>query len=149
MKSELHLNQDGVATAPRQGHPAREEFVQQMIGEVKPNLVITAGTAGAVFGDHELGDVIVTRGAKFRLRKEFKNETFADTAYKCDTFTIPSRQAEGAKTLLAKHADRLKEPDFGPPTRKLTNGPGRSSPASSIRPISRSMASISRRSIRS
>lgn len=117
MKSELHLNQDGIATAPGKATLPVKDFFQQMIDEVQPSLVITAGTAGAVFGDHELGDVIVTRGAKFRLRKEFKNETFADTAYKCDTFTIPTGKLNDAKTLLAKHADRLKEPDFGPPTK--------------------------------
>ncbi len=78
MKSELHLNQDGVRTGDRDGHAAGRRAGPPDIGEVQPKLVITVGTAGATFADHGLGDVVITRGAKFRLREEFANEPFAD-----------------------------------------------------------------------
>lgn len=124
VKSELHLNQDGKKTAPGKATLPVKDFFQQMIAEVQPSLVITVGTAGATFPDHELGDVMITRGAKFRLQKEFANETFANSEFKCDTFTIPTSKLNDAKTLLAVHKDQLKEPDFGPPTKAYPwNGP--------------------------
>jgi hypothetical protein len=131
VKSELHLNQDGVATGNGTATLPVKKFFRQMIDEVRPKLVITVGTAGATFPPqktvtiggmqcpaHELGDVMITRGAKFRLSQEFKNEPFAKKAYKCDTFTIPTARLNACKALLAVNAANLTEPDFGAPTKK-------------------------------
>jgi hypothetical protein len=115
-KSELHLNQDGIATAPGKATLPVKDLFRQMIDEVKPKLVITVGTAGATFKKHELGDVMITRGAKFRLSKEFRNEAFATRSYKSG-FTIPTARLSDARELLKVHADKLIEPDFGPPTK--------------------------------
>jgi hypothetical protein len=136
VKSELHLNQDGVRTGDGTASLPVKRFFHQMIDEVQPSLVITVGTAGATFPPHkkvtvggmecpphELGDVIITRGAKFRLSQEFKNETFANQAYRCTSFTIPTSRLNTTKDLLAVHADKLTEPDFGAPTAKY-NMPG-------------------------
>ena len=136
VKSELHLNQDGVRTGEGTASLPVKRFFHQMIDEVQPSLVITVGTAGATFPPHkkvmvggmecpphELGDVIITRGAKFRLSQEFKNETFANQAYRCTSFTIPTSRLNTTKDLLAVHADKLTEPDFGAPTAKY-NMPG-------------------------
>jgi hypothetical protein len=127
-KSELHLNQDGRPTGPGKATLPVADLFRQLIKEVKPKLVITVGTAGATFppkktttiggkpcSPHQLGDVVVTRAAKFRLQQEFAQEDFADKAYRCDTFAIPEDRLDAAKTLLAKYAHMLTEPDFGPP----------------------------------
>lgn len=131
VKSELHLNQDGVRTGDGTATLPVKRFFRQMIDEVRPSLVITVGTAGATFPPdkkatvggmscpaHELGDVMITRGAKFRLSQEFKNEAFAKTAYRCASFAIPTERLDAARDLLAVHAAKLTEPDFGPPTKK-------------------------------
>jgi hypothetical protein len=134
VKSELHLNQDGVTTAPGKATLPVKDFFRQMIEEVQPRLVITVGTAGATFppgkttdiggmtcSPHELGDVIITRGAKFRLQREFANESFAHATYKCETFAIPTHRLDAAKALLKLHASKLTEPAFGPPSAKYQN----------------------------
>lgn len=131
MKSELHLNQDGVSTGDGTATLPVKDFFRQMIDEVQPALVITVGTAGATFPPgrstalggmtcppHELGDVIITRGAKFRLQREFANEPFAHAEYRCESFTIPTARLAKAKPLLKHHATKLTEPAFGPPTTK-------------------------------
>jgi len=131
VKSELHLNQDGVKTGEGTATLPVKRMIRQMIDEVKPKLVITVGTAGATLppkgrteidgmdcAPHELGDVMITRGAKFRLSQEFKNEEFANASYRCESFEIPTSRLDAAKTLLALHADKLMEPPFGPPTTK-------------------------------
>ena len=116
MKSELHLNQDGIATGNGTATLPVKDLFAQIIDEVQPRLIITVGTAGATFGNHELGDVMITRAAKFRLSQEFKNEPFNEKTYVSD-FALPISRLAAAKKLLAVHKARLVEPDFGPPTK--------------------------------
>jgi hypothetical protein len=115
-KSELHLNQDGVATGAGTATLPVADLFRQLIAEVQPRMVITVGTAGATFGDHELGDVIVTRSAKFRCTQEFRNEPFAEQAYRSD-FRVPSKHLTTARKLMGALKENLVEPDFGPPTK--------------------------------
>lgn len=127
-KSELHLNQDGKPTGDGTATLPVKDLFRQMIEEVRPRLVITVGTAGATFppkretrvggstcSPHELGDVIITRGAKFRLQREFANEAFAHASYRCEDFAIPQDRLEAARDLLKVNAGMLSEPAFGPP----------------------------------
>lgn len=127
-KSELHLNQDGKPTGDGTATLPVKDLFRQMIEEVRPRLVITVGTAGATFppkretvvagttcSPHELGDIIITRGAKFRLQREFANEAFARAGYRCDGFAIPQDRLEAARDLLKVNAGMLAEPAFGPP----------------------------------
>jgi hypothetical protein len=130
-KSELHLNQDGIRTAPGRATLPVKDMFRQLIEEVRPSLVITVGTAGATFPPnrnvtiggmscppHELGDVFITRGAKFRLAQEFAQEPFASSEFRCSSFNIPTARLDAAKTLLAVNADKMVEPAFGPPHSK-------------------------------
>ncbi len=121
-KSELHLNQDGIKTGEGTATLPVADLFRQIIGEVSPQLVITVGTAGATFPDHELGDVMITRGAKFRLQREFRNENFNKRSYESD-FVIPTTHLTAGRELMRQHEKELVEPDFGPPTiRYLLNG---------------------------
>ena len=68
---------------------------------------------------HELGDVFITRGAKFRLSQEFAKEDFASNVLPLRHVHDPDRAAgRRPKALLAKHAGNLIEPAFGPPHTK-------------------------------
>lgn len=116
MKSELHLNQDGIATGDGTATLPVADLFRQILDEVQPRLIITVGTAGATFEDHQLGDVMITRAAQFRLSQEFRNEPFARSKFRCG-FPLPASRLEAAKALLAVHEAKLVEPDFGPPTK--------------------------------
>ncbi len=117
-KSELHLNQDGIATGDGTATLPVKDLFHQLIAEVRPKMVITVGTAGAMFLDHDLGDVIITRGAKFRLSREFRKEAFNEKIYREKRLEIPTRFLTDGRKLMAKHAAELTEPDFGPPTKR-------------------------------
>lgn len=117
LKSELHLNQDGVRTGDGTATLPVADLFRQVVDEARPSLVITTGTAGATYSDHDLGDVMITRAAMFRCQREFRNEPFAHASYRCD-FPIPTDRFADADRLLAAHADELTEPDVGPPTAK-------------------------------
>ena len=74
IKSELHLNQDGVKTGEGTATLPVKDLFKQIIAETNAKVILTIGTSGSVFDEFELGDVVVTRAAKFRLQNEFRNE---------------------------------------------------------------------------
>lgn len=130
-KSELHLNQDGIwlnedgsEAETKTGYatlPVKDLFIQ-LIKEARPKLVITVGTAGAVFREHGLGDVVVTRGAKFRLTDEFKKEPYngmdiAGAQYKSE-WEVPHTHFDKAHELMASLKKNLVEPPFTTPTKR-------------------------------
>jgi len=115
-KSEVHLNQDGIRSTQTPGTstlPVKDLF-NQIADEARPDVLITAGTAGGVFTDQDLGDVVVTRAAKFRLQDEFKNEPFNHKTYK-STWQIPTTHFADAVQLMSGFKIGLQEPaDFLP-----------------------------------
>src|SRR5205823_8627643 len=90
----------------------------QIVDEAKPKVILTVGTAGSVFLDFSLGDVVVTRAAKFRLNDEFKNETFNGKVFK-NTWTIPTTHLATAEKLMEQVSTNLAEPPFVPPTKRF------------------------------
>ena len=122
VKSELHPNQDGVTIGAGTATLPLRTFLHQIYAEVQPKLVITVGTAGGTLDDAELGDVMITRAARFKCAKEFRNESFNNTTY-TSTATIKTKHLPAALELMQVHADQLAEPDFGPPT-KFYDFPG-------------------------
>lgn len=116
MKSELHLNQDGKKTGEGTATLPVKDFFAQIVEEAQPDVVLTIGTSGSVFADFQLGDVVVTRAAKFRLASEFRNEAFNGQTFKSE-WDIPTAKMGTAVELMQKFAPQLVEPPFGPPTK--------------------------------
>jgi hypothetical protein len=114
MKSELHLNQDGKPTGVGTATLPVKDFFAQVIEETGARLVLTVGTAGSVFDEFGLGDVVVTRGAKFRLTQEFRNEPFNDHTYTSD-WELPTSQLPAAEALIADFTHELALPPVGAP----------------------------------
>jgi hypothetical protein len=107
-KSELHLNQDGVRRPGQLPTLPVADLFRQLIQETRPTLIITAGTAGATFGKTKLGDVVLTRAARFRLNDEFKTAPFNNQTYACTWMPkIPVGFLAKAKPLLDAHKDKL------------------------------------------
>ncbi len=115
MKSELHLNQDSIKTGTGTATLPVKDLFLQIIAEAAPQYVFTVGTAGSVFDAFQLGDVVVTRAAKFRLTQEFRNEPFNGVSYRSD-WPIPTGRLDTAQQLMVGFADDVIEPPFAPPT---------------------------------
>lgn len=120
MKSELHLNQDGVKTGTGTATLPVKDFFKQIIAEAQPKVVLTIGTAGSVFDQFELGDVVITRAAKFRLQNEFRNEPWNGQVFKSD-WQIPTGRLLLAQQLMKQIEPDLAEPPFAPPTKRFPN----------------------------
>ena len=119
-KSELHLNQDGITTAPGKATLPVRDLFEQLIAELNPKVVITVGTAGGVDVDQDLGDVVVTPKALFRLSDEFRLESFAHSSFESawDGPIISDDFKQQAEQLMRRFEDRLVEPVFAPPTKR-------------------------------
>jgi hypothetical protein len=105
-KCELHLNRDWVSV----DHPTIPvaDLFTQIISEVEPKMVITTGTAGGTDDRTELGDVMVTRAAKFRLTREYKDAPFHNKVLKCSAMKPFSPKVfDHAKGLILAHYDKL------------------------------------------
>jgi Phosphorylase superfamily len=63
-KSELHPKQNGVKL-PFVG------VIEQLISELKPKLVLSTGTAGAIGSRVQCGDVVITTSARFHVRDTY------------------------------------------------------------------------------
>lgn len=122
-KSELHLNQDGIRNYQGTGQtslPVRE-LIKQIIQETGCSHIISSGTCGAIREEHDLGDVLVTRSAKFRCADEFKNAPFNHQKYQSE-WTVPTTHFAVAESLMRSFEENLREPIFGPPTKRHHGG---------------------------
>ena len=69
-KSDSHMSQDGPELP-------NADVWRQIISEVQPKLVLTAGTAGGIGKEVEVGDVMVSPVVRFDCISKFKKEPFA------------------------------------------------------------------------
>jgi nucleoside phosphorylase len=74
MKSDLHLSQDGAKL------PVRALW-KQIIEESGAKLVVSTGTAGGIGATIVLGDVVVTKRARFDCQRTFRDASFAKSAF--------------------------------------------------------------------
>ena len=118
-KSELHLNQDGIQTAPGIATLPVKDLFLQIIDECKPKVILTVGTCGGINLQHDLGDVLVTRAAMFQCRDEFRNAPYNHKTFKSN-WAIPVAHFAKAEDLMRAFAQNLIEPNFGPPTKRHT-----------------------------
>lgn len=116
-KSELHLNQDGIETGEGTATLPVKDLFLQLIEETGAGHVLTVGTAGGVATEQDLGDVVVSRAAKFRCQSEFRNEPFNGRTYRSD-WQVPRSRFTAARELMRGFAQELEEPGFGPPTKR-------------------------------
>jgi hypothetical protein len=127
MKSELHLNQDGIQDKDAHGHglgrstlPVKDLF-QQIIAETGCAYVLTIGTAGSVFDQFGLGDVVVTRAARFKCTQEFGKEPFNNRTYTSD-WPVPTTHFAQAEAIMRDLAQELAQPPVGPPSPAYAKG---------------------------
>jgi hypothetical protein len=129
MKSELHLNQDGKKIGDGTATLPVKDFFKQIIEEAKPKVFLTIGTAGSVTDEFKLGDVVVTRAARFWLGQEFKNEPWNGKTYRSE-WTIPTTQFDQAEKMMAAFVAYLSQPPVGVPSPQYPQQPMVAAPMS-------------------
>jgi nucleoside phosphorylase len=99
-KSELHMDTDGLKL------PIRDLW-KQTIQEVKPKLVVTTGTAGAIGSDIKVGDVIIGRKSRFDCDKMFVDAPFNKQQYTNKTPVPITYLQDVVDSLIPVNAKRL------------------------------------------
>ena len=97
-KSDSHMSQDGPKLP-------NIDVWRQIIREVKPELVITTGTAGGIGKQFEVGDVVVSPIVRFDCTAKFKKEPFAQAHY--SSVAAKSTHFATAKTLFKANSAQL------------------------------------------
>ncbi len=118
VRSELHLNQDSIKTGEGLATLPVKDLFKQIIAETRCTHISTIGTAGSVFDDFQLGDVVITRAARFRLQQEFRNEPFNGETYRSD-WPLTTARLDDAQELMRAFSSTLVEPPFAPPTKSF------------------------------
>jgi nucleoside phosphorylase len=117
-KTELHMHEDakklpdGTYTLPI------KDMFKQMIGDAKPKVFLTTGTAGGVYCSMHLGDVMVSRAAEFYCQKDFATATFNHQKFQ-SKWTIPTKYVSAAEKLMQRFAVHLSgqsDPHGTPPS---------------------------------
>ena len=119
-KSDSHLSQDTRKLPKKNGTLPNEDVWKQVIDEVKPNLVITTGTAGGIGTQCEVGDVVVSPIVRFDCNKWLKSEPFHDAHYQNGAPKI--KYLAKAKTLFKANAGQLPKENTRPPKIVLSGG---------------------------
>jgi len=99
-KSELHPKQNG----------SKLPFVpvlKQLIAELKPSLVISTGTAGAIGSHVQCGDVAICSAARFHVKDTYPDDAAIDTMSAkhtelANTISVPTKYVQYAAENLTK-----------------------------------------------
>ena len=97
-KSDSHMSQDGPQLP-------NIDVWRQIIGQVRPKLVITTGTAGGIGKQFEVGDVIVSPIVRFDCISKFKSQPFAQSHY--SSVPANTKYFASAKSLFKTNAAQL------------------------------------------
>jgi len=86
---------------------------RQIISEVRPLLVITTGTAGAIGKQFEVGDVIISSVVRFDCMSKFAKEPFQHAHY--SSAPIDTSRLGLTRPLIATNAHQLPKENTRPP----------------------------------
>jgi nucleoside phosphorylase len=106
LKSDSHMSQDGPQLP-------NIDVWRQIIGEVRPKLVITTGTAGGIGKDFEVGDVVVSPIVRFDCVSKFKSGPFHDAHY--SSVAPKGKYFAAARKLFKENAGQLPKDNTRPP----------------------------------
>jgi nucleoside phosphorylase len=124
-KTELHMHEDAKKLPNGSMSLPIKDMLAQMIGDARPKLFLTTGTSGGVYCDMSLGDVAVSRAARFTCFKDFKSASFNNKTFE-SKWTISKKHMGQAGKLMQKYAERLTgktEPKGTPPSSSCACSP--------------------------
>jgi len=126
-KTELHMHEDAKKLADGSYTLPIKGMFKQMIGDAKPQVFLTTGTAGGLYCSMHLGDVMVSRAAQFYCQKDFASAPFNHQKYQ-SSWNVPANYLAAAETLMqgfAGHLTGQNEPRGAPPSSDCAcSGPG-------------------------
>jgi nucleoside phosphorylase len=121
-KTELHMHEDAMKLPDGSYTLPIKDMFKQMIGDAGPRVFLTTGTSGGVYCDMHLGDVVVSRAARFLCERDFRDAPFNNQTFHSD-WTVPDSFQDTAQKLMQGFAGRLSS-DAKPPDANCGCGSG-------------------------
>ena len=117
-KTELHMHEDA-KKLPNGSYslPIKAMFLQ-MIEDASPRVFLTTGTSGGVYSSMNLGDVAVSRAARFDCMQDFREASFNNQTFKSN-WTLPTQSFSQAEQLMqgfSSHLTGRSNPNGTPPS---------------------------------
>jgi nucleoside phosphorylase len=126
-KTELHMHEDAKKLSDGSYTLPIRDMFKQMIGDAKPQVFLTTGTAGGVYCSMHLGDVMVSRAAQFYCQKDFAAAPFNHQKFQSN-WPVPDKYVSAAENLMrgfASHLTGQSQPRGTPPSPDCAcSGPG-------------------------
>ncbi|MBM3786817.1 MAG: 5'-methylthioadenosine/S-adenosylhomocysteine nucleosidase [Acidobacteria bacterium] len=105
-KTELHMHEDAIKLPNGSYSLPIKDMFKQMIGDARPRVFLTTGTSGGVYCDMNLGDVVVTRAARFMCERDFNDAPFNNKTFHSN-WTIPTKFTGAATKMMHNFASKL------------------------------------------
>ena len=105
-KSDLHMSQDAKKLPDGTNSLPLKDMLKQIIQEAEPKWFLTTGTSGGVYCGMHLGDVVVTRAARFICAKDFGKAVFNNKTFRSN-WAVPKTMAAAAQKIMQKYASNL------------------------------------------
>lgn len=105
-KTELHMHEDAIKLKDGTYSLPIKDMFTQMINDSRPKLFLTTGTSGGVYCSMSLGDVSVSRAARFYCQQDFGKAPFNNQTFKSD-WKIPTKYITQAEKLMQSYAQHL------------------------------------------
>jgi hypothetical protein len=119
-KTELHMHEDAKPLPDGSMSLPIKDMLAQMITDSHPRVFLTTGTAGGVYCSMQLGDVSVSRAARFQCMKDFAGAPFNNKTFE-SKWVIPTSHMPAAEKLMQGYAEHLtgkSDPKGNPPNAK-------------------------------
>jgi len=124
-KSELHMHEDAKKMPDGSYSMPIKEMFSQMIGDARPGVFLTTGTSGGFYCSMSLGDVVVSRAARFQCQQDFKDASFNNQTY-TSHWNVPTKYIAAAQKIMQGYASHLTgktDPKGTPPNAKCGCSP--------------------------
>jgi hypothetical protein len=99
-KTELHMHEDAIKQHDGSFSLPIKDVLKQIILDARPDVFLTTGTSGGVYADMPLGDVVVSRAARFECKHDFAHAAYNNTTFE-SRWKVPTGHMMDAQHLMA------------------------------------------------
>jgi nucleoside phosphorylase len=122
-KTELHMHEDAKKMPNGTYSLPIKDMLIHIIQEAKPSVFLTTGTSGGLYCSMHLGDVVVSRAARFMCQRDFASAAFNNQTFKSQ-WNVPTSHQAAAEKLMQQYAGNLSNKTKPPQKNCACSGPG-------------------------
>jgi hypothetical protein len=105
-KTELHMHEDAERQPDGTMSLPIKDALKQIIADARPDIFLTTGTSGGVYAEMPLGDVVVSRAARFACKRDFAHAAYNNKTFE-SRWKLPTGRFADAQHLMAGFAAHL------------------------------------------